>query len=106
MLNRMNKHINSLSIASVQLLEKGEHGLKKKPSPAEMQSMETAEHGLKKKPTLRELLKMETKEHSKVEVEEPGETEDESENDSEENGKVQEPSYEGLGSLIVRSGRK
>jgi hypothetical protein len=102
MLNHMNKHINSLSIASVQLLEKGEHGLKKKPTPAEMQSMETAEHGLKKKPTLRELLKMETKEHSKVEVEEPGETED----DSEENGKAQEPSYEGLGSLIVKSGRK
>lgn len=102
MLNRMNKHINTLSSRSVQLLEKTEHGLKKIPTVAEMQSMEMVEHKLAKKPSLRELLKFETKEHAKVEEED----DDMEDDDAEENGNIKEPYGYNLGALIVKGKSK
>lgn len=69
MMNRMNKHINTLSFDDVQLLEQREHRLAKPQSQSEIIANEKLEHKLKKKPTLRQLLKIETKEHANPNME-------------------------------------
>lgn len=100
MINHMNKHINTLSLDTVKALEVSEHGLRKAPSNKELLSMEAGEHG--KKMNLRQLLKVESKEHMKPKGDEEDDAEEEDDSE-EENG---QPKYEGLGTLIIKSGRK
>ncbi len=97
MINHMNKHINVLSLETVKALEVGEHGLRKTPTNKELLGMEAKEHG--KKMTMRQLLKVESKEHAKKEDDEE---EDDEEDDEEDES---EPVYQGLGKLIIKSGR-
>jgi hypothetical protein len=95
MINHMNKHINTLSLDTVKVLETKEHGLSKAPSNKELLSMEAKEHG--KKMTMSQLLKVESKEHKKPE---DNNDEEEDDDDEEENG---QPAYQGLGALIIKS---
>jgi len=65
MINRMNKHINSLSWSGLLGIEKKEHGMKSKPNSKQLSKMEMKEHGLKKAPTKAQIMAMEKKEHLK-----------------------------------------
>jgi len=98
MINHMNKHINVLSLETVQGLEKTEHGLRKTPSAKDLQSIEMVEHKMSRKPTLRELLKIETKEHAKKKNEEEDDDDDEEE--------YAKDHYCGMGPMVIRSGSK
>lgn len=106
MINQMNKHMNHLSLpwATVQALEKSEHGLRKAPSKQELLAIEAEEHG--KKMTLSQLLKTETKEHAKSKEEDDDDEDEDEEDDDSPDQSASAPHHNSLGAMIIKSGGK
>lgn len=63
MINRMNKHITTLSWSDMLGLERKEHGITGALSSKKLANIERKEHGLSKNPTNAQILKAESIEH-------------------------------------------